>query len=362
MLWCDFSGEKVPWTRAVTPFSTALAAYFAVAVVVSAAGVDPRLSFSQLYRDFHKVWLAWVLLTSLRLTLPGKVPAFLGAGATAAAIVGIGQTLFERQAPGSTAWVRAHGFVHPVAYGEIMGLCWLGGLCLLLRGGDAPPGAVRRRFLLAFLAVTAAAFLLNQTRGAILGVAAGLVALGLAHKTLRRATWAALIGFPLVIGLWELLPTGHTIAAAAARAQTAGPNPYLARLTFWRVGLLMFRDHPWLGVGVGNYRTLFERYFTGTYDGESVWGSAHNLYIHQAAERGLLGLLALGAVFWTMTSRAWRRVRRVPDGLNLWAFSACVAFLVMNLTEVAFQTEQVASLMIFIWAYAEARYGAAPRS
>jgi O-antigen ligase len=115
-------------------------------------------------------------------------------------------------------------------------------------------------------------------------------------------------------------------------------------------------------VGVGNYRTLFNHYFMGTYDGESVWGSAHNLYIHQAAERGLIGLAALAAVLGTMTARAWQRARTAPDGLNLWAFAASVAFLVMNLTEVAFQTEQVACLIIFIWAYAEARYGANPSS
>jgi len=238
-----------------------------------------------------------------------------------------------------------------------MGLCWLGGLALWLSPARDSPS---RRSLLVFLATAGTALLLSQSRGALLGTAAGAAVLGLADARYRRISILALIAVPAAAAFWELLPSNHNIAAMLERLRQSGSRPSadLARLTFWRVGLQIFRDHPWHGVGVGNYKTVFARYFQGEFDGERVWGSAHDLYIHQAAERGLLGLAALGGVLWTMTRRAWDRARASGSAADLWALSACAAFLVMNLTEVAFQTEQVASLMIFIWAYAEARHGA----
>ena len=136
---------------------------------------------------------------------------------------------------------------------------------------------------------------------------------------------------------------------------SATENQQFNRVIFWKVAWGMFLDHPWLGVGPGHYQTAYSDYFQGKLAGQWVWGSAHNLYLHQLAERGLLGLSALLAALSALTWRAWRRARLLPDGLNLWALAACAAFLVMNLTEVAFQNEQVTTLFLFIWTWAEAR-------
>jgi O-antigen ligase len=348
LLWSDFSGKPVPWDRALTAFSAALAGYFVAAAIVSAAGVDPSVSFRQLNKDFHKLWLLWLMLTALPLAGSRRLPAALGAGATAAALVGLGQSLFMRSPSGKM--LRASGFVHPVSFGELMGLIWLGAFCFWLRPGDAEKDGLGRKALSAFLLVCGAAALMSQTRGAAAGVAAGVLALGLCDARLRRLALKVLLAAPAVLIAWELLPTGRKLSHLLS-----GAANHTARLTFWRVGWDIFKDHPWVGVGPGNYRTVFGRYFSGEFDGERIWGSAHNLYVHQAAERGLLGLAALAAVLGTMTWRAWRRARRAPDAPNLWAFAACCAFLVMNMTEVAFQNEQVTSLMLLIWAYAEAR-------
>lgn len=351
LLWCAFKGEELPWTFAVTPFSVSLAAYFLAAVLVSALGVSPSVSFREVHKDLHKVWLVWVLLVAMRAAGTRRLSRALGWGCAAAAAYGIGQAVLVRTAAG--LMTRAHAFAHPVTYGEIMGLCWLGGLALLLSpAGDSPS----RRSLQGFLVLTGAALLLSESRGPLLGTVAGAAVLGLADKRWRKVSLLALVAVPAAFGFWELLPTSHNFSGMLTRMKTT--NADFARLTFWRVGLQIFRDHPWHGVGLGNYKTVFTQYFQGSFDGETVWGSAHDLYIHQAAERGLVGLAALAAVLWTMCRRSWDRARASGSAANLWALSACAAFLVMNLTEVAFQTEQAASLMIFIWAYAEARHGA----
>ncbi|MBI2362963.1 MAG: O-antigen ligase family protein [Elusimicrobia bacterium] len=128
------------------------------------------------------------------------------------------------------------------------------------------------------------------------------------------------------------------------------------RLTLWDVAVRMGLDHPWTGVGVNNYRALLPSYHRGSFeDFTTSWGTAHNLYLHHFAERGLVGLAALGWLLWTMASRAFARARRAPGFWTLWAWGTTVAFLVMNLTEVALQTELVWLLVWTVWLAAEAQ-------
>ena len=124
-----------------------------------------------------------------------------------------------------------------------------------------------------------------------------------------------------------------------------------ARYVLWSVAWRIFRDHPLTGAGPANYSTLFTTYFQGALDNERVWGSAHSLYLHQLAERGLIGAAGLAAALGTLAAGAWRAARRDGGARSLWAVSALAAYLVMNLTEVAFQNELLTTLMLFIWAW-----------
>lgn len=348
--WTQGRKPQFPWP----PAAWALGGYLAVFLAASTAGLGAEKSLQALPKELHKLGLVLAVHAALRLAGPcaATTVRFMGAGFATASLVGIGQTLFVRQA-GGELWTRAHGFVHPVAYGEMLALGLLGGLCLLV----APEADLKKPSLAAFLALCGSAFLLNQTRGAFLAAAAGFLAVASFNPTLKR--WlpgATLAGLALLI-LWEFLPTGRSwIARIADHGLSATDNPQFNRLVFWKVAWGMFLDHPWLGVGPGHYQTAYADYFQGRLAGQWVWGSAHNLYLHQLAERGLLGLGALLAVLTALTWRAYRRARKIPDGLNLWALSACAAFWTMNLTEVAFQNEQVTTLFLFLWTWAEARH------
>jgi O-antigen ligase len=70
----------------------------------------------------------------------------------------------------------------------------------------------------------------------------------------------------------------------------------------------MFSEHPWLGVGIGNYEPVYPAYALPRWD--EPLGHAHNYYLNIAAETGLVGLSAYlilwSAVFW----QAWQAVRR----------------------------------------------------
>ena len=69
----------------------------------------------------------------------------------------------------------------------------------------------------------------------------------------------------------------------------------IERLAHWQAAEGMITDHPWLGVGFGNYEVAYAQYHTLYW--ENGLGHAHNYYLNVWAETGIFGLLAY-AVFW----------------------------------------------------------------
>ncbi len=74
----------------------------------------------------------------------------------------------------------------------------------------------------------------------------------------------------------------------------ADPNSLRLRTTYWRVGLRMFYDNFWKGVGIGNFRTGYPKY---QYLGAGSAETAHNDYLQAFCETGIFGGIAFLA-FW----------------------------------------------------------------
>ncbi len=86
----------------------------------------------------------------------------------------------------------------------------------------------------------------------------------------------------------------------------------LERLAHWQVGLAMFADHPWLGVGIGNYAAAYPDYAPPHW--YEPLGHAHNVFINFLAETGIAGLGAF-VLFWAGAWRlCWQRARRNATG------------------------------------------------
>jgi len=62
------------------------------------------------------------------------------------------------------------------------------------------------------------------------------------------------------------------------------------RLAHWLAGIGMFMDHPFTGVGIGNYGSVYAQYHVGIF--VNSLDHAHNYYINIAAETGIIGLVA----------------------------------------------------------------------
>ncbi|MFA6028992.1 MAG: O-antigen ligase family protein [Elusimicrobiota bacterium] len=313
-------------------------------------------SLHPLRQDAHKLWLYYLLAAAFAAARPAPLLTGLSLGFCAAASFGIGQSLGGLLIGDGAA--RSHAFVHPVTFGEQAAVGLIAGLSALVAPAPETAGGRPRRMLWVWTAALGLALFLSNTRGAALGAAAGIVALFPHLRRYRRWSVGALIIAAAVLVVMEGVAyyKSRSLVAQLLGLQT-GSTAQMVRVDLWKAAVRMGLDHPWTGVGPGHYRTVFGSYFHGILDGGvRTWGTAHNLYLHHLAERGVVGLGALFLLVGSLWYRALERVRRRPDALNLWAYGTVTAFVVMNLTEVALQVELIWMLVWTVWLLAEAEH------
>jgi len=233
-----------------------------------------------------------------------------------------GFLLFDR-------FMRAYGtFEQPNPYGGYLGLILPLAYSLLVAsfkmqdasGARSWPFAIS--FYSAACAVMAVALIMTWSRGAWLGFSAAFIVMNAVRSRRAAALFALaliLLSFAIVMGGLQLLPEAVVQRfldflpflgrVDISRVEVTPANfAVIERLAHWQAGWDMFSEHPWLGVGIGNYEPVYPAYALPRWD--DPLGHAHNYYLNIAAEAGLVGLSAYlilwAAAFW----QAWRVVRR----------------------------------------------------
>ncbi len=207
----------------------------------------------------------------------------------------------------------------------------------------------------------------TQTRGAILGLIAGLFILAfffifaskeaLSQLPLRNA-WrlkkyvvALALAFLLTIVLvWQFRdsafiksqPTLSRVAHISFQEDSTK-----TRLLAWRMSLNGFLERPILGWGMENYYVLFNKYYDpNLYPTESWFDRSHNAFLDVLTQMGLAGFIAYVAVFllafWYLL-QAWRRQKINYQTAVIFA-AILVSYIIQNLF--VFDT-QVTLLMIY---------------
>ncbi len=288
------------------------------------------------WREGLPEWLKWAEFAAVYFVAAqvldrrrrwGLVVALLAAGLLE---VALGGYQFVRQA-GPEAFVvmgrfmRAYGtFRQPNPYAGYLGYLMSIAISLALwavgrwwrrrQAGDLGLGLVTGGTALAL----GAGILMSWSRGAWMGLLAAAAAV-LALRN-RRAAALTLAGTVLLVAVIALAGTGwlpdsiagrlsdlggYVVGPDAAHTEITDANfSVMERLAHWDAGLRMFADHPWLGVGIGNYGVSYARYALAHW--YEPLGHAHNVFINFLAETGALGFGAF-AVFWL--GLAWLAAR-----------------------------------------------------
>lgn len=316
--------------------------YLGVCLLTGLTAYYPGKAMGQLNSDFLKYVCLFTLFLAVKKEHLQKMSLFYTCAAIISGLIGI-YTASVSIYSGDAEVKRATFDMNAVRYGEVMGLA----LTLALSRAIIPiKESFQRERLFYILAIFPIfiALVLSQTRGAYLGIITGIaVMLYFASPSRQKVllyTGVLAVTAGLVTIINPEIRYRFTAIFHRNEAEMLTNTPSTAiniRLELWKLGADMFRAHPVLGVGPDNIRKVFKKFHPGPIGYQETWGSLHNLYLHQAAERGILGLAALATLFTAMFLFAKRRFRELRSPFTLWALCALPAYYVMNFTEISFQ-------------------------
>jgi putative inorganic carbon (HCO3(-)) transporter len=325
----------------------------AVLVVVVAAGVlvavdlSPVLRVTILWSIFYLVYLQAQSLSA------GEIRLVLIAAAVAAGILGgIGVTNYlqsgtpELYAGGAITGDRAVGsFADPNYYAALLALAALPAIVLALAD-------VRRDgWLLAPAAVALAGLAFSLSRGAMLGLAVGLLLLLSWTRARRVAVVAAAAVLVLTLAGGNPLIRSEQVGTVSERLSSLqNPTRESRRPEIWQTSVDIAVEHSLVGIGVNQFeheaaqRSLVEQ-------GRTL-ENAHSIPLNLAAETGVIGLAAFLVWIGQLVARSLRALTardRLVRALSFGVSAALAAFLVQGLTVTLIRVP-VLTGMLFLFA------------
>jgi O-antigen ligase len=128
----------------------------------------------------------------------------------------------------------------------------------------------------------------------------------------------------------------------------------LTRLAIWANSLAIFKDHPLLGVGIGNFQFNYPLYNRRvikdqSFSVEQRAAEVHNDYIQLMAETGTLGILAFFVIILLIARKVWRSIKSTQDPTVIALTFALVAILLEAFWDFPFANP---TPIAFFWIYA----------
>ncbi|MDD4900789.1 MAG: O-antigen ligase family protein [Patescibacteria group bacterium] len=173
--------------------------------------------------------------------------------------------------------------------------------------------------------------LLTSTRGAILGLAIGILVFILLNTIFLtgqiRKRFLVILIIIAALGLTFFLFKGKLAnskiefikrIATISTADRSVSN----RLTVWRMALKDFKFHPYFGIGMENFEVIYNKYFTPNIS-ENWFDRTHNVYLDELMAGGALGLAAYLAILFYLFYLLFKKRRE-----DYWQFAVLSGLLV----------------------------------
>jgi len=302
-----------------SPIGAAVLLFLLVAVFAFANGLRFSRPTMTTIRNFAELVMAigffFILVNTLRTQRDTELVArlIMLAGAAAAAIAVVFYVIPDTMTirilnalgrfgyPGGAGALRyiEDDTANPMrAIGTMVDPNVLGGFLILMIGLTIPqlvsPAPLFRRSLVAcFLLVEMLALYLTYSRGSLVGLAVGLLVIGVLRY--RKLLPLALVGGLLLL----LLPQTQAYVARFVEGIQLQDRATLMRLGEYKDALALIRRYPWFGVG-----------FAGSPDADLYVGVS-NLYLLMGEIMGVLGVLAFLIVITGYLANLWTAWRRL---------------------------------------------------
>ncbi len=317
---------------------------FAMATLSLFYVTDLKLGVEKLerYLRLATVGLVYLFLRRMNVEVGRFFLIAIVAAAVSLAIQALYQVQFQ-QAP------FAIGLYHKIVFGDMAVLAFTIMLAAMLTVACRP-----WHFLLLGLAMVLAVYasLMSATRGAwLLLPVVALVLVWLYRGKLGRRGWIVIaVSFCLLAGtlaVWQPKVIVQPMAKGVHEIERYLNDPnkagsWGARLEMWGNSIKIWRENPWLGTGIGDFRhdsqVLVAEGLSQNRGVAERFGHAHSIYFDALASFGALGLLllvvALFVLPWRHFYRHWHEVNEPWQ--RFYALSGLltvVAFAEFGLTE-----------------------------
>ncbi len=137
----------------------------------------------------------------------------------------------------------------------------------------------------------------TKSKGAFLGILAGLIFYAIFYKGYRK-TFAGILVLSFIALSFYFFISGNSLAdALRGRHTVEGGGSLSTRIEMWNETWQMLKTKPVLGAGLGGYQTAVAPFHKKKYI--EIYLYPHNIILNFWSEIGLLGLLAfLGIIIW----------------------------------------------------------------
>jgi len=146
------------------------------------------------------------------------------------------------------------------------------------------------------------ALILTKSMGAWLSLALTFIILViLSYNQLKKYKWLIACSFICIGIIVSLILLNRWGRIADLNSPE---NSITQRVNYWKTAIGVIKDFPFSGVGPGNFQEVFLRYKTGL---STDTRYAHNIFLHQWAETGILGLIGMFYLIFSLLKniRAW---------------------------------------------------------
>jgi O-antigen ligase len=322
---------------------------------------ERMLSLFEIAGTLHAFALAWIVAVLFRRTLLHGILGLValemmvhGGFALAQSVTGrpIGsswfganrQQIWESLESGATLLRPAGLFVHPIVYATTIVVT----VPLLVAGFATVRSMTRCLFYALAIGLNAVCLLLTLSRGAWIGSLVSIVVMGvLAFRSqlLRAPQIRAISGGALAIGLVLGVAFGPRVYERVTESSSGNLD---VRFDLNAIALRMTAAHPVFGAGLNNFVETMDPY--DPKDVKSYFpGPAHNLYLLEAAETGIPGLLLWLGLFGTILAKGLRSLPRLPDPEMRWVVAGILAglvgLLVSQLADFSYRLEPLRSIV-----------------
>lgn len=344
------------------PLLWAVLAFIAVLTLATILGADPYQSFwsnfermEGLITYLHMVAFFLIASSVLRSKSDWKTLFHISVGASLAmSVYGLFEQLGMIQVPGASpgrVFARLGNPIYLAAY-LLFHFFILGILAFWVKNIWA-----RTAYVLILL-FELYIFLSTGTRGAVVGLAAGLGAMLLVlvlfskDKRIRIAggalVLAGIMAAILLVQFKEIsFVRSNTFLSRIADTSVTSSTAQ-SRLMIWNMGWQAFKERPVLGWGPGNFIIPYAKYYNQNLYGNEPWfDRVHNMHLEWLVAAGIPGFLAYVGLFAVSGFLLWKLQRK--QVLSLFEAAVIVGFFVTYLVQNTFVFDNVITyLFVFL--------------